>query len=129
MCECVRRAKRGKQLLDELNHALRPDEAADTNPVPHPEPLPIIQPQAMHNSEYVVTGRTAIGELPQDTHLKKQRGQRGKDKREPGKRRAPRSCARCKVLSPETMYDCRGKGSRKFCDYWDENDLEMATNE
>ena len=116
--DCVRKAREGKEILDELNKALHPTLPAVAEAVINPEPLSDIQPQAMHNLPYVTTGGTAVGELPTPTRQKK-RGQRGADKlSSTKKRRAAKACGLCKDLSPETQHNCKGSGSHVYCEYW-----------
>lgn len=116
MKECVRKAKEGQELLNELNQNLKPAEPEVAEPVPNPDPLPAIQPQAMHNSQYVITGGTAIGDLPKSSGRKRSQGQRGAD----AKKRCSRSCARCKAFGGGHSNECNGRfRERDRCEYFD----------
>ncbi len=65
--ECVRQAKQGQNLLNELNKTITITSAASgalANPIINPEPVPLMPPQAMNNHPYVITGGTAVGVIP-----------------------------------------------------------------
>jgi hypothetical protein len=114
--DCVERARSGKERLDELNNAVKPTVAANSEAVTCPDALPPIHPNATHNEPHVITAGTAIG-LPVYPSDKRRRGSRGHDK----KQRAPRSCGRCKLYNGEHMHECvgRGRGGNDACQYFD----------
>lgn len=112
--DCVEMAKSGQEKLNELNEALRPVVAANTQPTVCPESLPQIDPVAMHNLPYVVTGFTAIGTLPIPS-IKRKIGQRGKDKQP----RAPKRCSRCVGNGGQFAVECRGRGGTIHCQYYE----------
>ena len=113
---CMMKARAGQDLLNELNEALQPSATSNERPIPNPDPLPIIEKQAMHNSPYVTTGGTAVGNIPSPTRKRKQ-GDRGKDKK-------PRrcGCGRCKDFGGkeyEHRYTCEGRLSkREKCEFF-----------
>ncbi len=75
--ECVRQAKQGQDLLNELNKTITITLAASgalANPIINPEPMPLMPPQAMNNHPYVITGGTAIGVIPTSNEQKSKRG-------------------------------------------------------
>ena len=89
---CIEIARSGQEKLNELNNALRPIVAANSEPTVRPEALPLIDANAMHNLTYVLTGGTAIGALPTPMSSNKRKsGQHGKDKQ----KRRPKRCSRC----------------------------------
>eukprot|EP00956_Cyclotella_meneghiniana_P034536 scaffold105890_cov72-Cyclotella_meneghiniana.AAC.1 len=113
--DCVEMAKSGQDRLDELNSALIPMVAANSERATCPEALPQINPVAMHNLPYVVTGGTAIGTLPIPS-TKRKIGQRGKDRQV----RKPKRCTRCVENGGQHATDCSGKGGVRYCEYYAE---------
>ena len=114
---CVDNAREGTEILDELNSVLKPDTPAFADPIPEPEPLPVIHANATHNLQYVTTGGTAVGNVPKPSRKRKV-GERGKDR--PGKTRRPRRCCRCLRFNGEYASECTGrKTAREKCDYFD----------
>ena len=112
---CIEFARSGQEKLNELNDALRPVIAANSEPTVRPEALPLIDPNAMHNLPYVVTGGTAIGALPIPIQSNKRKvGQRGKDK----KQRRPKRCSRCVENGGQYASECAGRGGTVLCEYY-----------
>ena len=111
---CVERAREGQEVLEELNDVIQPVAPAVEENVVDPEALPEMNAQAMHNSPYVVTNGTAVGDVPNPTP-KRKIGERGRDR----KQRAPRPCSLCSELSSHTRYNCKRKGNPKYCEYWE----------
>eukprot|EP00956_Cyclotella_meneghiniana_P003609 scaffold4428_cov57-Cyclotella_meneghiniana.AAC.1 len=117
--DCVELARSGQEKLNELNNALRPIVAANSDPAVRPEALPLINPNAMHDLPYVVTGGTAIGILPTPVQLNKRKiGQRGKDKQT----RRPKRCTRCVENGGQYAEECKGRGGAVHCQYYDDNE-------
>ena len=112
--KCYKRAETGIGKLKELNSVMISSADDDVAPVGEAATLPQIQPEAMHNDEYVITAGMRIGAVA-DTIPKKRHGNRGKDK---GKR-ALRSCPRCKIKKPEWKNKCKGRARADLCDYYD----------
>ena len=112
---CIEFARSGQEKLNELNDALRPVIAANSEPTVRPEALPLIDPNAMHNLPYVVTGGTAVGALPIPMQSNKRKvGQRGKDK----KQRRPKRCSRCVENGGQYASECAGRGGAVLCEYY-----------
>ena len=108
--DCVEMARSGRPKLTELNNALRPVVAANSEPAKYPEAMPIINQNAIHNLPYVVAGGTAVGTLP--IPINKQLvgiGERGKDR----KQRAPRRCRRCLKNNGDYALECIGRGGQE----------------
>jgi len=115
--DCVEMAKSGQEKLNELNNVLRPLVAVNAEPAACPEALPQINPGAMHNLPYVLTGGTAIGTLPiPSTITKRGIGQRGKDKQP----RKPKRCKRCVDNGGQNAKVCPGRGGTIHCVYYDD---------
>ncbi len=101
--ECVRRAKQGQDLLNELNNTLTSAAWAFLDPIINPEQMPLMPPQAMHNAPYVIIGGTAIGVIPVSSGQKRKKGERGSD----DEVRNRRTCARCKEFGGNDWELCR----------------------
>ena len=116
--KCIEQAMSGKEKLDEMNNMLRPRLPANSETVTCPEPFPQINANAMHNSQYVVTGGTAVGTAPNPT-VKKKQGERGADKTN----RSGRSCRRCVKMDGMFAQICAGKGpfGQMRCEYFEED--------
>jgi hypothetical protein len=103
---CIELARTGQAKLDELNSAVKP-LASNLTPAAIPASMPAIQPNAMHNDEYIVTAGTGVGNLPSPS-IKRKRGERGQDKN----RRRARRCGRCVENNGQHAEMCAGRGGR-----------------
>jgi hypothetical protein len=122
LSECVRRAKQGQDLLNELNNTLTSAASAFFDPIINPEQMPLMPPQAMHNAPYVITGGTVIGVIPMSSGQKCKKGERGPDVEVHNRR----NCARCKEFGGNDWellkYNCDGRyWSQNRCNYFDKD--------
>lgn len=121
---CMRKAKDGKESLDELNRILVPGKPSTEQPVADPEPMPDIPRDATHNLPYIVTAGTAVGSIPAPSR-RKRTGERGRDK--PGKVRAPRRCRRCLQFGGGYPSECEGRRrEREKCEYFDSSGVRRC---
>ena len=138
--DCMKNAKFGADLLDQLNVALQPveivhleEDATASQEIDGPSQTrrtacpPVLKPpaiapptlQAQHNESHSLVGGVMIGDAGNVETCVPVNRSRGSDK---GNTKRKRKCTTCEHNGGMHMYECGGQGGgNKRCDYFDQN--------